>query len=118
MKVGDKMYRYDGYRTWDYEKIEDGHLVPAVEIVGTEFCVEKITPCGCWIVEEMFIGSKRHFVLGHAKKKFAYETKALAMESFITRKQKQIGLLIDNLEFAKKSLSLAIDMKKKKLWKK
>ena len=115
MKVGDKMYRYDGYRTWDYEKIEDGHLVPAVEIVGTEFCVEKITPCGCWIVEEMFIGSKRHFVLDHAKKKFAYETKALAMEAFIARKRRQIEILTDRLATAKKLLLFAVDIEEKEL---
>ena len=127
MKIGDKLYRYYNYRSWESTEFERGHPVATVNIRCSCYLVEKVTRCGCWISEPklwdasnkvVLNNPKRHFILDNSRKKFAYKTKALAMESFITRKQKQIGLLIDNLEFAKKSLSLAIDMKKKKLWKK
>ena len=55
------------------------------------------TPKGVWINDY----GKDRFVLLTAKKKFACRTKEEALESFIARKNRQIGILSAQLEKAK-----------------
>ena len=87
MKIGDKLYRYESYRFWDYEKTEnDWSPMLSIGIGCIKLYVEKITPCGCWAYNNET--NERHFILNNAKKKYAYKTKELAIKAFIAKEKK------------------------------
>ncbi len=78
-------------------------LPGAVEVELSYFAIEKKTPKGVWVrlcfyneqtrqVSEWRC-SERRFVLLTAHKKFACETKAEAMKSFLARKKRQLQIL-------------------------
>lgn len=66
----------------------------------SEFLVLRHTP-KCVEIDNW--GMKK-FVLKNARKRYAYPTKELAKESFIIRKQKQIGHLKNQLKHAERAL--------------
>lgn len=73
-----------------------GHVVQC-----TVFRVLKHTPRGCWIRDPY--DYKRRFILNDARKRFAYPTEELAKESFLARKECQLGILesqIKNIKHA------------------
>lgn len=90
-----KLYRYsEDKSTEEFERL---HL--------SEFQVIKETEKGYFI----FYIKKRFILKGGNGKRFAYETKELALKGFIKRKERQIYLNILFLNRAK----LAIEMAKK-----
>ena len=68
------------------------------------------TEKGVWINNY----GEEKFVLLTARKKFACETQAKALTSFIARKNKQIQILSDQLEHAKNGLTFAESIKASK----
>jgi len=60
------------------------------------------TPKGCWIDD----CGKERFVLDVARRKWAYPTKELALDSWMRRKWKQIGHLERQLRGVKMALEL------------
>ena len=72
-----------------------------------EYPFLKETPKGYWI-GVFFEGEK--WVSKTARKRFAYPTKELALESFKARKNRQILLLTTQLIKSKKALIIAEDM--------
>lgn len=72
-------YRYD---THGYDEYSE-------QFFCDEFAVIKVTQAGQWLQ----VYGKKKFVLNTSRKKFAYPTRELALESFIARKTRQIGIL-------------------------
>lgn len=89
LKVGDPLFRYDGLV---------GDTLSAgfeAEIILQEFEILRFTYSGVWIQRWRGGEGKEYekFVLLRARKRFAYETKELALESFIAKKKKQRKIL-------------------------
>ena len=82
---------------------EDYGYSTRVSVSILEYSVIKQTPGGVWIQDEWRI-MKPRFVLNRGKKRFALETKELALQSFIARKRKQIIILRNQLLNAKEAL--------------
>lgn len=76
---------------------------PKVELRLNEYRVIKETSKGVWL--DLY-GAKK-FVLRNARKRWACPTQEEAHESFIRRKQRQIGILIHQIEHAKAALRIA-----------
>lgn len=72
-----------------------------VSLICEEYQVTKTTPCGVWI---SLGGEARKWVSSYTKKRFACETKELALESFRARKKRQIRILKAKLEVAEAAL--------------
>ena len=72
-----------------------------------KYAIIKETKCGVWICETY---GKKRFINVNAKKQWACLTKELAIESFISRKNRQISILNSQLEQAKEHLKLAKDI--------
>ena len=70
-----------------------------------KYIILKRTEKGAWIGSE-FPWDKK-FVMLSARKKYAHETEAEAMESFIARKKKQIKIVSYQLKKAELALQLA-----------
>jgi len=68
-----------------------------------EFEVIKETECGVWIRAVLF-SDVRRFVLDDARKRYAYPTKKLALESFVCRKKSQIKILKFQLSCSEQAL--------------
>ena len=97
MIVGTSMYRYrDNANPMMYP--------PLLE----KFTVVKQTPCGSWIQPyNMCPWMKPKFVLDSGRKRYAYPTMELAINSYIIRKTKQIGIFQARLDDAKLCLKQA-----------
>lgn len=102
----DYLYRYED-RTYgvlnEWEEISGSY----VKVEESKYRVFSETQCGYWIIIYAFdLDSKknRKWVSKIAKKRFAYPTKIQAMISFKARKERQIKILTNQLENAKKSL--------------
>lgn len=100
-------YRYDA------DHFGDGK----VGLRLSEFIEVKKTPKGCWICPALtfngvttpipcYKSNADHWklVLDESRKKYACETKELALESFIRRKQRQIRILKHQLAIAETAL--------------
>lgn len=72
-------------------------------VVLESYPVVKTTPCGYWIRDYSRDKNKR-FVLASGRKRFAYETKELAKESFIIRKNRQLQYFKAGIENVKLAL--------------
>jgi hypothetical protein len=75
-------YRYDGYK---YAQCDS-------------YRVTKCTPKGVWV--SLGYGVKEKFILNDARRRWAYPTKELALESFRIRKERQIMHSNDSIEKA------------------
>lgn len=74
-------YRYIDQKIWyDENRYE-------IEIRELHFPVSRTTPKGVWL--NMGYGLKEKFILNDARRRFAYPTQELAMESFKARKRHQ-----------------------------
>lgn len=108
----DFLYRYEDHRynesSWD-DYLDK--FIPHIRLRMDSYLILKTTPCGVWI--SLFGGSKR-FVLLTARKKWACKTKEEALESFIRRKKRQIGILECQLAEAQEALRLAEALVKQK----
>lgn len=69
------------------------------------FKVVKHTPKGVWVTLADF--GERRFVKHDARKKLAYPSIALALESFIARKTRQAGVLEARARFARHCIEWA-----------
>lgn len=93
MTVGDTWYRYiDSDQEWSRDPYE------------LQLTVVRYTP-KCAVLD---LWGRKRFVLLDARKRFAYPTRELAMESYIRRKELEIGWMrarhdraVDNLAAAK-----------------
>lgn len=84
----DSRYEESGYmdESGDYRTLAGG----AVIIQLRKFTVTKKTEKGVWVNNGY---GMTKFILDNARKRYAYPTQALAWESFIARKEKQIRIL-------------------------
>lgn len=87
-KVGDTWYRY-----------VNRHYGSGVKICCDEYTVRKVTPKGVWL-------EYGPWVAFNTRKRYAYPTKELALDSFIRRKEWQVRHLTLELEKAKEALKL------------
>ena len=68
------------------------------------FKVLRRTPKGVWVLNDC----EERFVLDGAKKTLCYPTKALALQSFIARKRRQIQIVRAQLSNAENALAVAL----------
>lgn len=87
-----------------YYRYEDhpGYLPGSAVVTLCTFTVLKTTPRGVWI---RYTWKDKKFVL-NSRKRYAYPTMELAMESFKARKVKQMGHLTRQLKQAKFALKM------------
>lgn len=93
--TGRAYYRFEDRRdAW-----EEGR----VEVVLLEFVEERRTPRGAWVVplRDSWLG--RHFVLDHARKRYAHPTREEALRAFVARKEAQVAILGARLAAARKA---------------
>jgi hypothetical protein len=107
----DKMYRYEE-TTYSRGVNEVDDPLPGYHLVVRcrEYTIVRRTPKGAWIVEgsphDQIHGFEK-FVLLTARKKFACETRADALESFRARKRRQLGILEARANKVKLALEMA-----------
>lgn len=97
------LYRYDSYPRYD----------DTVEVAFETFYAVKRTRKGVWVQAYGYTKNPQghKFVLLSGTKRFAYPTKAEALESFIARKKRQIEYLNQHLANARMALATALEMK-------
>ena len=95
------MYRYGFIKTVLGPKI----YLERYEILRT-------TPSGVWVVrnEGWCCDKKEWFVNLGAKKRRCYETKKLALESFIARKKRQVCILRNDADIVERAVELATEL--------
>lgn len=71
-----------------------------VHLAWYTFTVLRTTAKGVWISTPHMNRLGRKFILNDARKRYAYPTKELALESFIARKARQISILQSQLDRA------------------
>lgn len=102
-----KFYRYE---TVEYSESDIG--IPNPTLVLREFNLFKETPKGHWIGCGLHIpGSlrgKAFWVSKTSKKRYAYPTKAEALNNFIRRKKRQKGILKYQLSSCQAALELGL----------
>lgn len=91
------LYRYE----------TSGSHTSRVSLFCDHFQTIKETPKGWWIEYWGDKGQTRKWVAKTGKKRFAYPTKELALESFVARKQHMIAKLEYSLGMTKTALMLA-----------
>ena len=107
-----KLYRFHEQQWssgWDDEG-DNFHrsIVPKVTLEKYVYDVKRETPKGCWIVTHYGL---EKWVSNNTTKRYAYPTRAQALNGFIARKRKQIEILTKNLKVAKIALDLGTGMK-------
>jgi hypothetical protein len=90
------LYRYD----YQFLNISDGVFL---HLQCRQLLIKKITPKGYKVKKEY---DSERFILKNAKKKFAYETKDAAFESFVARKKRQREILQYQLALVEAALKL------------
>lgn len=91
------------YRYWDH-RVEAGYDGSAAEIGLREIPVKRETPKGVFL--DMGRWDKPRFVLNEARKRWAYPTKELAMNSFRIRKKCQLGYLQAKIDHVNEVIAL------------
>lgn len=107
----EKVYRYEEV-VYGYGDEWGNSSWACVRVELRTYNITKRTPKGYWISYSW--GGKFKFVLANAKKKFAHQTLEAAAESFIRRKERQIGILKGQLERAETALWVFNYQQKKK----
>ena len=92
------LYRYE---TYGFNSSEIGLWL-------YEFAPIKETPKGWWLSRDGHGWKKDKWVAKQGIKRFAYDTKELALKSFIKRKRKMLEILESNLKQTKAAYDLAI----------
>ncbi len=77
-----------------------------VDVYLAKYKIIKETPKGKWVGHSEY--SKR-FVLNNSRKRYAWETKEKAIESFISRKKRQIEILRMQLSDAEMAYDMALN---------
>ena len=95
----DYYYRFDDDRS-------EGETV---KVSLKRFKVVKHTPCGAWL----WVWGERKFVLDRARKRLAYETKELALASFMARKERQMLILRKQLRLTIKAHQVGMDLERR-----
>ena len=106
-----KFYRYTD---WSYEKDQiPGNIVTTIE--EEHLWLVRETPCGWWVspdrhfseqrekelnIEPRYNPYKKRWISKTSRKKFCYPTRREALESFLARKGRQIGILKFQLQGA------------------
>lgn len=108
-----KLYRYiAGFR---YSGIEldtlDVCATAKPDPVLLTYGVFKETPKGYWIREGR--GQRERWVSKTSRKRFAYPTPAMALDSLILRKRREIVFLRGKMQAAEENLELAVKLKNK-----
>lgn len=96
-----ELYRYE-------DAFLDGHSSEP-ELVLHTFKVIKITPQGYWFYDDARSFKKR-WVHNSSRKRYAYETRELALNSFIIRKRFHLMHLLRKFKAANYSHNLAVHM--------
>ncbi|NTU49579.1 MAG: hypothetical protein HGA87_01550 [Desulfobulbaceae bacterium] len=91
-----KFYRYDAYVWGDFL---------SVGMRCEEYRLIRETPKGYWIEDEWSIDKR--WVSKTARKRYAYPTKAEALDSFIARKRRQISILRHQAKHAQEKYDYA-----------
>jgi len=96
-----------------YREVNSQWAEERLAISTIEFVVVRITPKGCWIVPEYWLGRRNEkemekFVLEGRGARHAYPTRELARESFIARKHKEIMYTKRQHDRAVRYLALAV----------
>lgn len=81
--------------------------IPGARVVLEEYEVVKKTKCGAWIRLRGYHFDRMHFVLDVGRKRFAYPTEALALESFLVRKRRHLEHLESKVEVVRAALRMA-----------
>jgi hypothetical protein len=98
-----KMYRYESF---DCDNDSLHNLGVKLEL--NQYNVIKKTKCGVRINDFSLRGK---FINLSAKKQWVCETPEKALDSFIARKDRQLGILKNQLSHVEKAIKLADDMK-------
>ena len=101
VNVGDTWYRYEAK---SYSVTVDPELeryATRRELECRTFTVIKVTPKGVRLNDD-------RVVLHHTIKRFAHPTKALALEAYVSRKEKQIDILKRQLRQAESDMQRAV----------
>lgn len=103
-----EMYRVESVL---YASMQDDSFssISCREIYFLALPIVKQTPKGCWLEYYGY----RKFVLAKARKRWASETKAAALDAFIARKKRQIKILEKQKEDAVMFLGMAVEQKGK-----
>ena len=97
-------YRYEDVAYASFPDDYEGRASPGrLEVRLSHFKVIKATPCGV----QLDIG---RFVKTSGRKRFAWPTKAEALESFKARKQRQLGILRAQASRAERALAMAASL--------
>jgi hypothetical protein len=99
LEIGQTLYRFDAFRKQGYHS--------CVELILTEFLVEKVTPAGGWVTRIGGFYPKPKFVLASGRKRLAYPTREEAWESFAARTRRRHAILHEQLNLAKSALKAA-----------
>ncbi len=96
------LYRYEGYRgarapIWN-NGVSQCH---GTGILLCKFPIVRRTPCGFWIR----VNGKEKLCYKDSIRSYAYESKSLAFNSFRRRKIKQVAILANMLDKAKRTLA-------------
>ena len=105
------LYRYDDI-AYSVGVDECDNPLPGYNLQArlTQYRITKYTPKGCWITDDWpyLNGQWKRFVNFSTRKQFACRTKQVALESFRKRKNRQIEILTEQLERAKRARDLHI----------
>lgn len=112
-----KFYRYDNW----YHVTELGYVKNRIE--EEVFYGIRATPCGWWVhwdkhyseadEKTVFHSSsygRKRWISNTSRKRFCYPTRREALNSFIIRKSRQIGILENQIEAAKMSYKEAKEL--------
>lgn len=103
--VGDLWFRYEDHLRANISY--DGEPTGShVEVSLHKFRVEKVTPQGVRLRADYGAYRGAFLVLDHWVKKFACPTLELARQSFIKRKQRQIGIYKARVRCAEEAIAL------------
>jgi len=108
-----QFYRYE-WREWAWYDL-DGELVapafPSLKIELSRYGLAKETPKGYWIGFGFRPWHGLKWVSKTARKRYAYPSKAEALDNFIKRNERRIEILGWQLICCKEALKLAKNMK-------
>ncbi|NTU49360.1 MAG: hypothetical protein HGA87_00435 [Desulfobulbaceae bacterium] len=98
-----------------YRYEEDAEDVDHVRLLLSRFSLVKETPCGYWV--DPMVGSyarkKVRWVSKTARKRYAYPTKAEALDALIARKRRQKAIIYWQNEIADATIAMAEQEKQK-----
>jgi len=92
-------YRYDFH--------DVGISIPEIRIYIIEFFLVKETPKGYWIQKKSPFMTKKRWIPKESRVRYAYPTKAEALEYFIKRKERYLSILESKVSSTKAAIQAA-----------